>query len=133
MNKSTIEAGQPEQQPNSGQKVQNKQVSPSIANAPVIGGFVMVSEHKRFIFEEMCPYCGGDLTYTACGWEKDDNGLWMADSFDSECSTMPDIEDEDEWDEWAKCHSEMPYVHQLPVEEAAKKYINSKYRFELKH
>lgn len=37
MNKSTIEAGQPEQQPNSGQKVQNKQVSPSIANAPAVG------------------------------------------------------------------------------------------------
>ena len=40
MNKSTIEAVQPEPQPNSEQKADKKYVCPSIANAPVIGGFV---------------------------------------------------------------------------------------------
>ena len=41
MNKSTIEAGQPGQQPNSGQKVQDKQVNPSIANANVSSRFAL--------------------------------------------------------------------------------------------
>src|SRR6185312_2967284 len=41
MNKSTIEAVQPEPQPNSEQKADKKYVCPSIANAPVIGGFVV--------------------------------------------------------------------------------------------
>lgn len=107
-------------------------VSQPIAKPDVIGGFVMVSEDKEFKFKKLCPYCKCDLTYTANGWEQDDNGLWMAASFDMDCSTEPDMEDEDEWDDWFNNHSEMPYVHQLPVDEAVKEYINSKYRFTLK-
>ena len=55
----------------------------------------------------------------------------MADSFDMCCSTEPDMEDEDEWNDWFNNHSEMPYVHQLPVDESVKKFINSKYRFDV--
>jgi len=97
----------------------------------VIGGFSIVPETKEFKFKGLCPYCKGDLTYTANGWEQDDNGLWTADSFDMECSTEPDMEDEDEWDDWFNNHSEMPYVYQLPVDERVKKFINSKYRFDV--
>lgn len=132
MNQSSIDNFQPEPKLIKEQKDDNLFVSPSIANAPVIGGFVVVPEDKRFIFEGMCPYCGGNLTYTCYGFEKDENGLWMADSFDMFCSTEPDMEDEDEWNDWFNNHSEMPYVLQMPVDEAAKKYINSKYRFSIK-
>ena len=39
MNQSTNEAGQPEQEPDNEQKADSSQVSPSIANANVIGSF----------------------------------------------------------------------------------------------
>jgi hypothetical protein len=105
--------------------------SPLLRVGAVIGGFSIVPQDKEFKFKKLCPYCQGDLTYTANGWEQDDNGLWMADSFDMDCSTEPDMEDEDEWNDWFNNHSDMPYVNQLPVDERVKKFINSKYRFDV--
>lgn len=95
------------------------------------GSFVFVKEDKEFKFKNLCPYCKGNLKYTANGWEEDENGLWMADSFDMECSTEPDIESE-EWNDWFYNHSDMPYVNQLPVDLKVKKYIQSKFRFNIK-
>jgi hypothetical protein len=109
----------------------SSQVSQPCAKPNVIGGFVIVSEDKEFKFKKLCPYCKGDLTYRANGWEKDDNDLWMADSFDMDCETMPEL-DSEEWEDWFQSHCEMPYVYQLPVDEAVKKYINKKYRFSIK-
>lgn len=90
----------------------------------------MVKEDREFKFKNLCPYCQGNLTYRCTGWEEDDNGAWMADTIDSDCSTMPDF-DSEEWEEWFNQHSDMPYVYQLPVDERVKAFINSKYRFEL--
>lgn len=94
--------------------------------------FLMVPEDKEFKFKKLCPYCQGDLTYTANGWEQDEDGLWMADSFDMECSSEPKDVLTEEWDEWLSQHSDMPYVNQLPVDEGVKNAINKKYRFEVK-
>ena len=93
--------------------------------------FELVDEHKEFAFNNACPYCKCKLTYTVEGWEEDDNCQWMADSITSECSSEPDMEKEDEWEEWFSIHSQMPYVHQLPVDTKVKNWINSKYRFKL--
>jgi len=109
----------------------NEASQPLLRVGAVIGGFSIVPQDKEFKFKKLCPYCKGDLTYTANGWEQDDNGLYMADSFDIDCSTEPDMEDEDEWNDWFNNHSEMPYVHQLPVDERVKEFINSKYRFDV--
>lgn len=109
----------------------NEAPQPLLRVGAVIGGFSIVPQDKEFKFKKLCPYCKGDLTYTVNGWEQDDNGLWMADSFDMDCSTEPDMEDEDEWNDWFNNHSEMPYVHQLPVDERVKEFINSKYRFDV--
>ena len=109
----------------------NEAPQPILRVGAVIGGFSIVPQDKKFKFKKLCPYCKGDLTYTANEWEQDDNGLWMADSFDMDCSTVPDMEDEDEWNDWFNIHSEMPYVHQLPVDERVKEFINSKYRFDV--
>lgn len=98
----------------------------------VSGSFSIVPEDKEFKFKKLCPYCNGDLTYRCNGWEQDDNGLWMADSFDMECSSEPNMDEEDEWEEWMQQHSDMPYVNQLPVDEKVKRYINGKYRFDVK-
>lgn len=103
-------------------------VSPNDSKPFVIGGFFLVSKDKEFKFKNLCPYCKGNLTYRCNGWEQDENGLWMADSFDMECSTEPDVES-DEWEDWMQQHSEMPYVYQLPVDEKVKDFINKKYRF----
>ncbi len=113
-------------------KADGMQVSPANAKPRVIGGFVVVSQDKEFKFKKLCPYCHGDLTYTANGWEEDDNGLWMADSFDMDCSTEPDMDNEDDWNDWFNNHSEMPYVYQLPVDEKVKDFINKKYRFDVR-
>ena len=104
---------------------------PLLRVGDVIGGFSIVPQDKEFKFKKLCPYCQGDLTYTANGWEQDDNGLWMADSFDMDCSTEPDMENEDEWNDWFNNHSDMPYVNQLPVDKRVKEFINSKYRFDV--
>ena len=109
---------------------ESKSTYPACLLGAVIGGFIIVPEDMEFKFKGLCPYCKGDLTYRCYGWEKDENGLWMADSFDMDCSTEPDMESE-EWEYWMDNHSEMPYVHQLPVDERVKKFINSKYRFNL--
>lgn len=98
----------------------------------VIGSFFLVPEDKEFKFTGLCPYCSGDLTYRCNGWEQDDDGYWMADSFDCECSTEPDMENEDEWEEWMDNHSDMPYSNQMPVDERVKRHINDKYRFDVK-
>lgn len=131
MNLKNNKERQTEPQQNNDSAADSSQVSPTCPKPNVIGGFVMVREDKEFKFRNLCPYCKGNLTYTCNGWEQDDNGLWMADSFDMDCSTEPDMSDEDEWEEWFKNHSEMPYVHQMPVDNAVKEFINKKYRFEL--
>lgn len=113
------------------EKLSNEAEPPALNKGAVICGFSIVPEDKEFKFKGLCPYCKGDLTYRCNGWEQDDNDLWMADSFDMECSTEPDMEDEDEWEEWMQQHSDMPYVNQLPVDERVKEYINRKYRFDV--
>jgi hypothetical protein len=109
----------------------NEAKSPAFLVGAVIGGFSIVPEDKEFKFKGLCPYCQGDLTYRCNGWEQDENGLWMADSFDMECSTEPDMESE-EWEDWMDNHSDMPYVHQLPVDERVKASINKHYRFDVR-
>ena len=113
------------------ENLSNEALQPIFRVGAVFGGFSIVSQHKEFKFKKLCPYCKGDLTYTANGWVQDDNGLWMADSFDMDCSTEPDMEDDDEWNDWFNNHSEMPYFYQLPVDERVKEFINSKYRFDV--
>jgi hypothetical protein len=90
----------------------------------------LVPEDKEFTFKKLCPYCKGDLTYRPNGWEQDDEGLWMADGFDVECHSMPSFKSK-KFAEWMREHSEMTYVHQLPIDEAVKEKINAKYRFVL--
>ena len=36
------------------------------------------------------------------------------------------------WNDWMDQHSDMPYVNQLPVDERVKKWINERYRFDVK-
>lgn len=93
---------------------------------------IFVPADKEFKFKGLCPYCKGDLTYQCNGWQMDENGLWMADTFDMSCSTSPDI-DSKEWEDWINIHSYMPYVNQLPVDERVKASINKRYRFSLKN
>jgi hypothetical protein len=111
--------------------ISNEPKNLALSEGVVSGSFKIVPEDKEFKFKGLCPYCQGDLTYRCNGWELDENGLWMADSFDMECSTEPDMESE-EWEDWMDNHSDMPYVHQLPVDERVKASINKYYRFELK-
>jgi len=92
----------------------------------------IVSENKEFKFKGLCPYCNGDLTYRVNGWERQEDGTWKADSFDTvECSSEPNM-DSKEWEDWMNQHSDMPYVYQLPVDERVKKWINERYRFDIK-
>jgi len=93
--------------------------------------FELVPEDKEFRFKKLCPYCKADLTYRANGWVQDEQGYWKADSFDMDCHSMPQNFKSVKWDDWMELHSQMPYVHQLPVDEAVKEKINSKYRFVL--
>ncbi len=93
--------------------------------------FTIIAFNHQFKFKSLCPYCKGDLTYECDGWDEDDNGQWESDgSFSIDCSTEPDM-DSDDWEDWMQSHSEMPYVHQLPIDISVQKWINSRYRFRL--
>lgn len=94
--------------------------------------YYIVKEDKEFKFKKLCPYCNGNLTYICNGWEQaDEDGLYIADTFDVECSNEPKNTDSDEWNFWLQQHSDMPYVHQLPIDEQVKQFINERYRFKL--
>lgn len=117
---------------NSNKELSNEAENPAFLVGAVIGGFTIVREDMEFKFKELCPYCRGNLYYTCNGWEQDKNGLWMADSFDMNCSNEPDDMESDEWEEWLNNHSDMPYVIQLPVDTKVKAYVNKRYRFDVK-
>lgn len=108
-----------------------KQLIKDLQQYDNIDGFYIVPENKEFKFKGLCPYCQGDLTYRCNGWEEDDKGRWVADSFDVECLTEPSIRSK-KWQDWMNNHSEMPYVYQLPVDEKVKNLINKHCRFDLK-
>ena len=79
--------------------VKTVQSRPIVSEINAIISVYFVAEDKEFKFKGLCPYCNGDLTYRCNGWEQDEHGLWMADTFDVECSTEPDM-DSEEWEDW---------------------------------
>lgn len=93
----------------------------------------IVDEYKKFKFKGLCPYCGGDLTYMATDWQKHPAKLfWKPIQLESQCSNEPEDMMSEEWNEWMQQHSDMPYVHQLPVDERVRRFIEVNYRFRLK-
>ena len=78
----------------------------------------------------VCPYCDTKLTAHSEAWTQEDDDSWIATDVQVDCETEPDMESE-EWEEWMKWHSDMPYVYMLPVVQTVTKWINSKYRFRL--
>jgi len=90
----------------------------------------IVSQKTKFKLTAACPYCGADLTYIVTDWEKDGK-LWKAQHVESSCDNEPDIENRKEWNDFIGQHSDMPYIHQMPVDEMALKKINDNYRFSI--
>jgi hypothetical protein len=80
----------------------------------------------------VCPYCGAKLTVTCDGWVKGEDGAFQADSISVDCIEEPDMEVHlSEWQAWLECHSDMPYVYQLPVDEKIRAWLNANFRFDL--
>lgn len=79
-----------------------------------------------------CPYCDTKLTVQFTAWTQDaTDETWYADSgLEVDCETEPDIES-DEFDEWLRQHTYMPYVFMLPVHKAIKAWLYENYRFKL--
>lgn len=78
----------------------------------------------------VCPYCGGKLFATVSAWTQATDGYWDADGVDLDCESEPDIDAAD-WEFWLESHSDMPYVHMLPLCVKVTKWINQNYRFSL--
>ncbi|RYE56275.1 MAG: hypothetical protein EOP48_08390 [Sphingobacteriales bacterium] len=81
------------------EQMPNDLLQPDLHKATVGGSYIVVPQHKEFKFKKACPYCGGDITAQADSWEQQDDGSWMADHFDIECQTMPDMDNEEEWND----------------------------------
>jgi hypothetical protein len=79
----------------------------------------------------ICPYCEGSLSAQVTGWTENesDSNLYIANEVDLTCSEEPDIEDRSDWDDFVDCHSDMPYVHWLPVRCTVEDWINNNFRF----
>ena len=89
-----------------------------------------LSEFKEFTCKNQCPYCGADLVGKASMFEKRSNHTWQAAQLDMNCSAEPDIESDD-WQEWFKKHSVMPYVYWHPVVSDILTHIQLYYSFKI--
>lgn len=87
----------------------------------------------------VCPYCGAKLWVQLDTWTQLDDGMWGAmedETPHANCDSEPEIHEDftddeiDRYEEWARVHSKMPYVYQLPVEVRIGKWINATYRFD---
>jgi hypothetical protein len=78
----------------------------------------------------VCPYCKAKLSAHCEGWVETADGTTKADHLSVDCANEPDIDNE-EWDEWLEHHCQEPYIHQLPVDEKVKSWINERYRFDM--
>lgn len=76
-----------------------------------------------------CPYCDAALRVSANSWTEQ-RGIWIADGIDVHCTNEPDI-DSDEWGAWFGCHSYMPYVYQLPVDNRIMVWLEYRFHFDL--
>jgi hypothetical protein len=70
-----------------------------------------------------CPYCGGQLDVSSVVGEYLEEGVWLVDDVHLDCMNEPDI-DSEEWVEFNKVHSWMPYVYWLPVQEKVIYWLN---------
>ena len=76
---------------------------------------------------EPCPICGKAVELTSVNeWETETGIVIHADI---ECETEPDIDGE-EWPDWHAEHYKMPYVHWMPYEVRALKWLNANYRYD---
>lgn len=95
---------------------------------------ILDTEARLQIAKEVqtCPYCDGPITLYFEEWEEDEKhaGLWLTGRAKVDCDDEPDM-DSDEWENWFQRHSDMPYVHQLPVELLMTEWVNARYRFRL--
>jgi len=73
---------------------------------------------------DVCPYCGKKLYIEEIeGFSIDSNGNMVElESVKVTCESEPDIDDP-KYDEWFYSHTDMPYVHWLPVEEHVKNWL----------
>jgi hypothetical protein len=78
----------------------------------------------------VCPYCKTPLHVQANGWTERDDGTWRADWIDWDCETEPDIDGPD-WEAWYESHSDMPYVHMLPVHDKLIAWMNEQFDFDM--
>jgi hypothetical protein len=94
-----------------------------------------VSCHEQIKIPEsvaVCPDCEGQITIEANAWTQEDNGEWVATSFDSVCVNEPDIEDSEAFAEWEELHHrsyDMPYVYWLPIDIKIENWLKANYRF----
>lgn len=76
---------------------------------------------------EPCPICGkGVMLESVTEWGSESGVIVHAEM---ECETEPDI-DSDEWPDWHAEHHYMPYVHWMPYEIRALKWLRTNYRYD---
>lgn len=79
----------------------------------------------------VCPYCDDTLLIESIDSITETiSGLAEADSIFITCLSEPDVADKDEFDDWIKYHSDMPYVYMLPIEKTILKWLNAWHEFE---
>ena len=78
----------------------------------------------------VCPYCGAALRVTFGYWQQQEDGSWTARDVQAECAAQPTTDGE-KWRDWAERHSCLPYIHQVPVDTAVERWVNTYYRFVL--
>ncbi len=75
-----------------------------------------------------CPICDAPIAVQFEAWEQDDDGSWIVERIDVDCTTGPDFDD-DGYEDWFRGHWRYPYIDWLPVEERVLGWLRANVRF----
>ena len=78
----------------------------------------------------VCPICDAPLVIEDIDEWEEETGRVTDGGFHINCSTEPDIDDE-EWNDWFDRHWSTPYIDWLPVEQLVYRWFDKRYRLKL--
>lgn len=91
---------------------------------------IYLDRNKWFEFPAdvaVCPICGAPVIVNFDEW-KTETGMVTKAGFHINCKDEPEMEWQDEWNDWFYGHWSMPYMDWLPLENRLYKWFTARYR-----
>jgi hypothetical protein len=105
-----------------------------MSKKPKYSPFKLIPDDHIFKAKKPCPYCNGEITCSATGWEGTEDGTWIASDLEIECGNEPDLDEEEAWNEWDREHGSCDHNEAWhDLHERLKTAINAKFRFDVQN